>query len=425
VRSIPGFESLVGETQAMLDLRLDILRAARSDNTVLLVGEPGTGKEVIARLIHLHSRRSQIPFLCQHVARELITIDRIAPAFFPAGLKTADVISAEYRDVPGMHGLFPPSRGKQERGRGGDAATRSEEHPAPIQDDPELATALASSEPELPSRLRPLFRILMGRLYQTWQADKFFNFFEFDSGASSSENIAPELFGAPSERFTGVAGGPGRFQTASHCGGTLFLDNIHHLPLTVQRALLKATEITHAERRVARHGAAVQEPVNTRIIVASISDLPQLVSKETFLAELMSRLMVEVIHVPPLRERRQDIPMLGAHFAGLHGKCLTDDAIEPLMASDWRDSNVRGLRCVLENAAGRVAGSHIVRRDIDLAMSALYPGSPLSVTNEEERMIRNALAENDWNVTLAARSIGWNRQKLYRAMEKYGISPDR
>ena len=101
------------------------------------------------------------------------------------------------------------------------------------------------------------------------------------------------------------------------------------------KALLKATEIRHEDRRVSRAGAAGGEPVHVRIIVASTRDLRDLVNAERFLAELASRLDGEVILVPPLNERREDIPLLATHFARQSGKDIADAAVAMLQGIDW------------------------------------------------------------------------------------------
>jgi len=432
IRTMPGLKELVGETPVMENLRLEILRVARSDNTVLLVGEQGTGKEVAARLIHYYSRQADFQFICRRLAEELKVIMNRSKGFYPSDFTTVGIVNAEFRDVPGV-GSLP---GK---------ARRSSKQPKPVDEeaeevqnkaqrnrlakelDPDLMREVGAQEQGLRTRksLPPVFRALVRTLHRLWKENPLFNFFEFDSGAASEgQNISAELFGVPAERFTGVAGGPGRFQSASHCGGTLFLDNIHHLPRAVQSALLKATEVIHEERCVTRSGAATSEPVHIRIITASTEDLGQLVDEGKFLPELASRLMVEVIRIPPLRDRREDIPLLASHFAARHGKTVGADAVELLIKPDWKDANVRGLRSVVESAASRTDGGCIRRKDIEAAWASIFsatPEMPGQVMTQEERMVREALEKTGGKVQKAARDIGWSRQKLYRAMDKYGI----
>jgi DNA-binding NtrC family response regulator len=432
VRSLSGFADLVGDSAVMRDLCLDIFRIGKTDSTVLLVGEPGTGKELVARLIHQHSPRSDILFVCRRVAEELRSIEERCRGFYPAGLAMTEVVGAEFRQVVGVQGLFVPGKVKSRRQESEGAELPSpgshrragEEHGRSwFPKDTALEKVMKDTGASLPAHLRLLFARLMQALYQSWQQDRMFNFFEFDSGAAATEHLAFELFGVPSESFTGVVGRPGRFQTASHCGGTLFLDNIHHLPMAVQKALLKATEVTHLERSVTRYATTVSEPIHVRLIAASIQDLREMVRKGEFLAELAFRLMPEVIRVPPLRERREDIPLLAAHFVQPLGCEISPQAVEVLMNCDWRESNVRGLRAVVESAATLASGDVLQRKDVERALRRILPEAPVQIMGDEERMIRNALREADGNVTKAAARIKWNRQKLYRVMKKYGITP--
>jgi DNA-binding NtrC family response regulator len=404
IRALPGFEMLVGEAPVMAELRMAILRAARSDRTVLLVGEQGTGKELVAKLIHRHSRQGDIKQICVRVADELAGGFQIWKSYHPSQMKMEEIVATEFRDVPLMR-----------------LADISKEHSVWRPDDVPLRQIIEAEEGKLPQFYRYIYRSVIRVLYKAWQADPFFNLFEFDSGAATTQQIAAELFGFAAKRFTDVVGGPGRFQTASHCGGSLFLDNIHHLDLSVQRALLKATEIRHEDRRVSRAGAAGWEPIYVRLITATTMDLRSLVAKEQFLGELGSRLMCEVVLLPPLNDRRDDISLLASHFARLWGKTMDEKAVNPLLGADWRGLNVRGLQNVVESAAARSDESVIRLKDIQEVMAAHFQKVPERPVSDEELMIRKAIQESRGSISHAAKRIGWSRQKLYRLVKKHAI----
>ena len=407
--AVPTLDRLVGESTAMAELRLAILRAAKSDRTALLTGESGTGKELVAQLIHIHSLRGQFPRICELVAQELKVGRGIWESYHQPGMAPRDMVAMEYRSVPAVRAAELSDSDRNWKG-----------------DDDELAEIIdrAQRDAGLPRQFTHIYRSILRMLHEAWREDKLFNFFEFDSGAALTQNVSAELFGIVPEKFTDVKGGPGRFQVASHCGGTLFLDNIHHLDLNVQRALLKATEIEHEDRRVSRAGGVVAEPVHVRIIVATTDDLRGLVRKERFLGEWAARLMGEVIHIPPLRERREDIPLLASHFAALGGKRIAEDAFDPLAGPDWMGVNVRGLQNVVASAATRSDGDIIHRPDVVGAMTDYFGKAPDEPLTGEKLMILDALRRCRGNKSAAAKSIGWSRPKLYHLMAKHGISKD-
>lgn len=403
LRALPGFNMLVGQSAVMEDLRSAILRAAKSDRTVLLVGEQGTGKEMAAKLIHRHSDQGDFRFICRRVAVEMANGFELWKSFHPAARRLDEIVAKEFRDVPSVR-----------------AADFSKDYAGWKPKDQELVQAIEAEESRLLPQHRYLYRCLLRRLYQAWQQDVFFNFFEYDSGAAATQQIATELFGFPDKRFTDAEGGPGRFQTASHCGGTLFLDNIHHLDPAVQKALLKATEVRHEDRRVSRAGAAGAEPVHVRIIAATTTDLRELAAEKKFLYELTSRLMCEVIPIPPLNNRREDIPLLAAHFAQGRGKTLELGAVEPLRTVDWHGMNVRGLQNIIESAP-QTDEPMITAKEISRAIALRCSQVIKEPLNNEQVMIREAMERAGGNIQQAAKAIGWSRQKLYRLLDHYGF----
>jgi DNA-binding NtrC family response regulator len=429
IRSLPGFDALVGESAVMEELREAILRAAKSDRTVLLVGEQGTGKELAAKLIHRHSDQGNFRFICRRVAAEIASGFKLWKSFYPSAKSLEEMMAKEFRDVPfvriadfSKHPKGPKPESPELAG----VVADEESGLAPQQQagwkpkDPGLAEVITEEEGRLLSQHRYLYRSVLRRLHQAWQQNVFFNFFEYDSGAAATEYIASELFGFADKRFTDTEGGPGRFQTASHCGGTLFLDNIHHLDLSVQRALLKATEVRHEDRRVSRAGVAGAEPVHIRIIAATTTDLRELAAEKKFLYELASRLMCEVIPIPPLNSRREDIPLLAAHFAQSRDKELEPGAVEPLRAVDWHGMNVRGLQNIVESAA-QTDQPVITAKAVSRAMELLCSQVLKEPLNKEQIMIREAMERTSGNVQQTAKDIGWSRQKLYRLLKHYDI----
>jgi DNA-binding NtrC family response regulator len=403
IRALPGFDAIIGESPVMEEFRSAILRAAKSDRTVLLIGEQGTGKEMAAKLIHRHSEQGAFGFICRRVAAELASGLELWKSFHPSAKRLDEIVAKEFRDVPFVR-----------------VADFSKDYGGWKPKDSDLEQAIEAEECRLLPQHRYLYRCVLRRLYSAWQQDSFFNFFEYDSGAAATQQIATELFGFPDKRFTDAEGGPGRFQTASHCGGTLFLDNIHHLDLSVQKALLKATEVRHEDRRVTRAGAAGSEPVHVRIIAATTTDLRELTADKRFIYELVSRLMCEVILIPPLNDRREDIRLLAAHFAQRQGKAIEVGAIEPLRSVDWHGVNVRGLQNIIESAA-QTDGSVITANEIDRAVR-LHCSQVVKVPmNSEQIMIREAMERAGGNIQRAAEAIGWSRQKLYRLLDHYGI----
>lgn len=403
IRILPDFDAIIGESAVMDELRRAILRAAKSDRTVLLVGEQGTGKEVAARLIHRHSDQADFKFICRHVAAEMASGFELWKALHPSAKKLEEIVAKEFRDVPFVR-----------------AADLSNDSAGWKPKDPQVARVIEEEESRLLTQHRHLYRSVLRRLHQAWQQDVFFNFFEYDSGAAATQQIAAELFGFADKRFTETEGGPGRFQTASHCGGTLFLDNIHHLDLSAQKALLKATEVRHENRRAMRAGAGGSEPLHVRIIAATTTDLRELAAEKKFLYELASRLMCEVIPIPSLNSRREDIPLLATHFAQSRSKELEPGAIEPLRKVDWHGLNVRGLQNVVESAA-QTDQTAITAKAISRAIALLCSHEVKEPLNNEQIMIRDAMERAGGNIHQAAKAIGWSRQKLYRLLDHYGI----
>jgi len=229
-----------------------------------------------------------------------------------------------------------------------------------------------------------------------------------------------ELFGTVRGAYTGAdRDRPGLFAAAD--GGTLFLDEIGDMPLPMQAKLLRVLQ----EGRVRALGTAAERPVNTRILAATHRDLRRACAAGSFRDDLVYRLAVLEVRVPPLRERLADLPSLVpfllarlAATGGLPWCRPSSEAMEVLHAHAW-PGNVRELESVL--ARGALRARRGVLQPEHLAITPL-PAPPVDVRPEgdeplERAMIRAALAASSGSRTLAAARIGWTRQKLHRRME--------
>jgi DNA-binding NtrC family response regulator len=241
----------------------------------------------------------------------------------------------------------------------------------------------------------------------------------------SEELAASQLFGHRRGAFTGaVADATGMFEAAR--GGTLFLDEIGDLPPRVQTTLLRVLE----ERTVMRVGETQTRPVDVRIVVAANRDLAAEVEAGRFRADLLYRIRVGRIHLPPLRERRVDLPLLVRHLlseqraiTGRHVAAASDEAMQAILAYDW-PGNVRELKNVLGYAVIHCAGDAIELED--LPPEVLEQAPPVAAasdlpTDERERILA-ALARAGGERKSAAALLGVSRATLYRRMAHYRIA---
>jgi DNA-binding NtrC family response regulator len=318
------FDSIVGESHALLQVLEVVERVSGADSTVLITGESGTGKELIARAIHYNSPRS---------ARLMVTVN---------------------------------------------------------------------------------------------------------CGAIPEELLESELFGHVRGAFTNaVAHREGRFALAD--GGTIFLDEIGDMSMNLQVKLLRVLQ----ERSFEPVGSSKSQSVDVRVIAATHQDLPTLIREKRFREDLYYRLNVIPVEVPPLRDRREDIPALIAHFLEEHGerngggvKGIAPAAVQMLCRQPW-PGNVRELENLIERMV-------ILRREGEIGLEDLPPGyredgaatahglpsvgpEGLSLNEEldqlQERLIREALELTGWNKNRAAGLLQLNRTTLLEKIKKYGIEP--
>ena len=255
-------------------------------------------------------------------------------------------------------------------------------------------------------------------------------FIAVDCGGISESLVASELFGHLKGAFTGAdTGTPGVLRAAE--GGTVFLDEIGDLPASVQAAVLRALQ----EREVRPVGGVRPASFDARVIAATNRDLEQEVVTGAFRRDLFYRLQVIPIHVPPLRERRQDLPLLVeaqlARCAGDTGRPaeITPEAMDVLMSHDW-PGNVRELMNWIEQACVMGSGDQITLSDLPLAVprGAPHAREPGSASGEirtlaayEEQAIRDALRRTAGNKRGAARALDISAPTLYAKIKKYGI----
>ena len=313
VKELYGLENVIARSPAMQRLFQQVAQIADSDATILLTGETGTGKEVLARVLHANSRRSKGPFVALNCA------------------------------------------------------------------------------------------------------------------AISETLFESELFGHIRGAFTNaVAAKRGLFQSAH--GGTLFLDEIAEMSLPMQVKLLRAVQ----EREVREVGAEYATKVDVRIITATNKDLAESVKAGTFRHDLYYRVSVVPLALPPLRERKDDIPLLAQHFLKQSAKRSNKDvrgftpaAMHRLMVYPW-PGNVRELENAVEKA--------VVMSRQDMVLPELLPTAgatsdnglkPLTEAKEdfERTYLRNVLQMTGGNISRAAQFAGRYRADFYKMLKKYGLHP--
>jgi len=239
--------------------------------------------------------------------------------------------------------------------------------------------------------------------------------------------LESELFGHVRGAFTDARSDRvGRFEKAD--GGTIFLDEIGEIPLSSQVKLLRVLE----EGTFERLGSSDPLQVDTRVIAATNQDLPHQVRDRRFRDDLYYRLNVIPILLPPLRERRDDIPLLLDHFLTKYRRLtqkqigqISDQAMSLFLGYDY-PGNVRELENAVEHAFARTAGNIITEQKLPLALQRQMPAAEArtessSPTNEEEQRILQALNQAHWNRNQAANLLGMSRVTLWRRMKAFDI----
>jgi len=250
-------------------------------------------------------------------------------------------------------------------------------------------------------------------------------FVVFDCGAVSPSLVESELFGHERGAFTGAhAEHPGAFERAG--GGTLFLDEIGELPLDLQPRLLRALD----DRSVRRVGGTRDRRLDVRVIAATNRDLSALVAAKQFRADLYYRLAAAVIHLPPLRDRLQDLPVLIPQLLCDLGRPelrVAEATVQLLKTHRW-PGNVRELKntlaCAMAFADAGVLEPQHVRFVATAAEQALLDRFPLgghSLASIEQAAIKQTLAQTHGNKVHAAKLLGIAASTLYEKLKKFGL----
>jgi DNA-binding NtrC family response regulator len=253
-------------------------------------------------------------------------------------------------------------------------------------------------------------------------------FIPVDCGSLVPTLIESELFGYVKGAFTGaVQSRDGLLAIAE--GGTVFLDEVGELPVDLQAKLLRSIQ----EREIRPVGSTKRIPINVRILAATNRDLEQAVAQGTFRRDLYFRLNVLSLKIPPLRERRQDIPLLVSHFlerlsrASGHERTLNDGALKALLAYDW-PGNVRELENCLERACAFSSGPMIQTGDLPSAIHGVPGPIPTSgngaskilpMAELEKQTILGTIEKLNGDKLLAARMLGIGKTTLYRKLKEY------
>jgi DNA-binding NtrC family response regulator len=304
-------EPLVGESKTMQEINRFIYKVAATDSTALITGETGTGKELVASLIHERSRRRTRPFVCVNCAA-------------------------------------------------------------------------------MPDTL-----------------------------------VESEMFGYERGAFTGaVSARLGKFEVAN--GGTLFLDEISDMTPFSQAKLLRTVE----SKEIYRLGGRKLIPLDVRMTAATNKDPEELIAEGKFREDLYYRLNIARIHLPPLRERKEDIQSLIAHGIeklnrkyGRNIQGLSDEAMFSLMRYDW-PGNIRELMNLLEATFINLPHKKIAFADLPKLFQQKLKETE-NVPLHERRQILSALLETKWNKAEAARKLHWSRMTLYRKINRYHIIEQR
>jgi len=261
--------------------------------------------------------------------------------------------------------------------------------------------------------------------------------------AIPTELIESELFGHIKGSFTGAfADRAGKFELAD--GGTLFLDEVGDMSLSAQAKVLRALE----EGVISRVGSGKTLAVDVRVVAATNKNVQAEIAAGRFREDLLYRLNVVPIEVPPLRARRGDIPQLVEHFAGqltrgggLTAKSFQSEAVQRLAAHDW-PGNIRELRNAIERLLILAPGPAVTVADVERVAglssgdegrgtsAADLAGAPWmrAATFEEFKQaaertyILAKLKEHDWNVSETARTLDMPRSNLYKKIERYGLA---
>ncbi len=266
--------------------------------------------------------------------------------------------------------------------------------------------------------------------YSSERKDHIFS--AINASAISESLLESEFFGHKKGSFTGAVGNKmGFFELCNK--GTLFLDEIADMPINLQAKILRATE----EKVITRVGDTTQISTDFRIISATNQNIEKRVEEKKFRLDLLHRLNTLRIHIPPLRERPEDVSLLLTHFVDIFTAKfnkpnihISEEVFEMLRQYDF-PGNVRELRNLAERAVILCKGEKLTNKDFPLILKKPRKAVPKSeveefnLKNQEVKLIRKALEECSYNQKAAAELLGITRDALIRRMKKYNISVDR
>jgi two-component system NtrC family response regulator len=274
---------------------------------------------------------------------------------------------------------------------------------------------------------------LVARAIHTLSSRKSAPFIAINCAAIPRDLLESELFGHTKGAFTGaVKDRVGKFQLADR--GTLFLDEVGDLPVELQPKLLRALQ----ERIVEPLGGGKAQKIDVRVVAATNQDLEGAIADGSFREDLYYRLSVIPIHLPPLRERKEDIPLLVRHFMNKFGQAnvtFTKGTLDALAMYSW-PGNVRELENAIERLLIMRRGDEIGHDDLPgkildertnkKRMIFVLPDEGYPFEQLEKEVVEESLTRNNWNQTAAARFLDIPRHVLVYRMGKYGIvMPDR
>ena len=266
---------------------------------------------------------------------------------------------------------------------------------------------------------------VVARLIHTGSTRSERAFVAVNSGGLSEGVFESELFGHVKGAFTDAKSDRiGCFELAD--GGTLFLDEIGNMPLSQQAKLLRVLQTGELHPV----GSSKTRRVDVRVVSATNVDLSRAVAEGRFREDLLYRLNTVEVQLPPLRERREDIPLLAAHFLAEQGRRygrpnvrLSPEALEALLAYAW-PGNVRELEHAVERAMLMASGDEVTQEDLLLKRAGregMTRLEEMTLEEVERYLIERALARHEGNVSEAAKGLGLSRSALYRRLQYYGI----
>ncbi|PWU25648.1 MAG: hypothetical protein C5B48_00215 [Candidatus Rokuibacteriota bacterium] len=417
---------------------LDIIRSRRVDVALLDVRMPGeSGSVLLPRILSLSESIAVI--LITAVPHVRTAVDAIKAGAYDYLIKPFDVdeILALVKQAAQQRVLEREVlylRSELDRAHGFDALVGR--HPSMVRLYELIAQVAQTHATVLITAESGTGKELVARAIHRQSARRDQPFVAVNLAAIPDTLLESELFGHEKGAFTGaLSKKPGKFELAH--GGTLFLDEVGSLRLELQAKLLRALQ----EREVERLGGTRTIPVDVRVIAATNIDLKEATRTRAFREDLFYRLNVVPLSVPPLRTRKDDIPLLVDHFVGKYAREFKKDvrgvsrsALPALQAYNW-PGNVRELENMIERSVALATQPVIQMEDLPLELAmheaaagrgVSEPSSTLSLKEARDRFeqayVLRALEREDWNQSRAARRLGVHRNTLIARLAAWGIS---